>query len=268
MAELESNGGAEYDHLGSFLRALRDRLQPADLGLPAGVRRRAPGLRREEVAALCGISPTWYTWIEQGRSTEVSVETLNALALGLRLSRAERAYLFELAARADPMAPQDCATDPRQFIDLVTAIATPAYVLDRYWNAIAWNLAAADLFEAWLTTPSDMPRNLLRYVFLHPDAPHLIADWETRARRLVAEFRADSAVWNDDPLRLALLADLSRESLSFAAAWRSQQVLAREGGLRRFQHARHGHCAYRQYTLHVAQHAGLKLIVLLPGDGE
>src|SRR5215207_3409763 len=88
--------------LGEFLRAQRDRLRPEDFGLPAGQRRRAPGLRREEAAQLCGISPTWFAWIEQGRTQGISVTTLAALARGLRLSRAERAYLFELAARADP----------------------------------------------------------------------------------------------------------------------------------------------------------------------
>jgi transcriptional regulator with XRE-family HTH domain len=88
--------------LGEFLRARRDGLRPQDLGLPVGVRRRAPGLRREEAAQLCGISPTWYTWLEQGRITGVSVATLAAIARGLRLSRAERNYLFQLAARADP----------------------------------------------------------------------------------------------------------------------------------------------------------------------
>ncbi len=91
--------------LGDFLRAQRDRLRPEDFGLPTGQRRRAPGLRREEAAQLCGISPTWFTWIEQGRTASVSVPTLAAIARGLHLSRAERAYLFELASRADPAPP-------------------------------------------------------------------------------------------------------------------------------------------------------------------
>src|SRR6185437_7922689 len=124
--------------LGDFLRARRDRLLPEDFGFPRG-RRRAPGLRREEVAQLCGISPTWYTWIEQGRTTAVSVETLSAIAAGLRLSRAERAYLFELSARADPAPPRIEGSDPQQLSALLRVVRTPAYVLDRHWDAIAWN---------------------------------------------------------------------------------------------------------------------------------
>src|SRR6185437_15241333 len=135
--------------LGQFLRARRDRSRPEDFGLSGGHRRRAPGLRREEVAVLCGISPTWYTWIEQGRTSAISVETLGALARGLRLSQAERTYLFELASRADP-APRSEEPDPHRLAGLIAAVSTPAYVLDRHWDAVGWNAAAAELFEDWL----------------------------------------------------------------------------------------------------------------------
>ena len=249
--------------LGDFLRARRDRLAPADFGLPEGLRRRAPGLRREEAASLCGISPTWYTWIEQGRTRAVSVETLGAIARGLRLSHAERAYLFELSSRADPTPPRSDDSDPHQLASLVLAVRTPAYVLDRHWGAIAWNGPAAELFEDWLGGVAT-ERNLLRYVFLHPRAAAFIVDWPERARRLVAEYRADTAAWHDDPVRRALVDELSWGSATFQAAWRQQNVLAREGGLRHFQHSRRGSCAYEQFTLRVAQRAELKLTVLVP----
>ena len=105
--------------LGQFLRARRDRSRPEDFALSGGHRRRAPGLRREEVAVLCGISPTWYTWIEQGRTSAISVETLGALARGLRLSQAERTYLFELASRADPAPARPAQADPHRLADLM-----------------------------------------------------------------------------------------------------------------------------------------------------
>ena len=253
--------------LGEFLRARRDRSRPEDFGLPSGNRRRAPGLRREEVAALCGISPTWYTWIEQGRTDAISVETLGAIARGLRLSHAERAYLFELASRGDPAPPPAPDPDPHRLADLTGAVHSPAYVLDRHWDAIAWNAPAAELFEDWLGAP-ELPaggRNLLRYVFLDPRAPSFIVDWPQRARRLVAEYRADTAAWHDDPVRRALVDELSWGSAPFEAAWRAQNVLAREGGSRRFQHRR-GLCLYEQYTLRVAQRAELKLTVLVPQE--
>lgn len=259
--------------LGEFLRARRDRLRPEDFQLPRG-RRRAPGLRREEVAQLCGISPTWYTWIEQGRTTAVSVATLNAIADGLRLAWAERAYLFEISSRTDPSPalPQD--SDPRRLMALVQAVRTPAYVLDRHWDAIAWNRPAAELFADWLGKgaaragglPAATERNLLRYVFLDPRAPDFIVDWQERAHRLVAEYRADTASWGGDPVRQALVHELCEASAAFDAAWRSQRVLTREGGTRMFQHPRRGRCRYEQHTLRPAQHSELKLTVLVPRE--
>ncbi len=295
MAHVPPPGLRPDEHrplLGDFLRARRDRSTPEDFGLPGGLRRRAPGLRREEAAALCGISPTWYTWIEQGRTQAVSVETLGAIARGLRLSHAERAYLFELASRADPAPPRPDPSDPHQLVSLVRAVRAPAYVLDRHWSAIAWNRPAAELFQDWLGAQPDRrsaarsgerssvrqsersstasgggqppDRNLLRYVFLHPRAPSFIVDWPERARRLIAEYRADTAAWHDDPVRRALVDELSWGNATFAAAWRLQNVLAREGGLRRFQHSRRGSCEYEQFTLRVAQRAELKLTILIP----
>ncbi|WP_036665512.1 helix-turn-helix domain-containing protein [Paludibacterium yongneupense] len=251
--------------LGRFLRAVRERLRPEQVGLPAGLRRRAPGLRREEAASLCGISPTWYTWIEQGRSTAISVATLSALADGLRLTPAERAYLFGLAERADPEQAAPAPNDEPRLRLLVDAVASPAYLLDRHWDAVCWNAAAAELFSAWLgpESGSGARRNLLDYVFLDPEAKALIADWDERARRLVAEYRADSAHWHGDPVCLAHIGQLDQASTDFAAAWRSQQVMAREGGRRRFHHPLRGDCEYLQYTLRVAQQPDLKLIVLV-----
>jgi transcriptional regulator with XRE-family HTH domain len=259
--------------LGEFLRTRRDRLRPEDFGFPRG-RRRAPGLRREEAAQLCGISPTWYTWIEQGRTSAISVETLSALAAGLRLSRAERAYLFELSARTDPAPPRLDGSDPRELSRLVRAVRTPAYILDRHWDAIAWNDPAAELFVDWLGGGGRAPpggdgagdRNLLRYVFLDDRSPGFIVDWPERARRLVAEYRADTASWSDDPVRKALVHELCAASSAFEAAWRSQQVLSREGGLRVFQHPVQGRCGYEQFTLRVAQRPELKLTILLAGE--
>jgi transcriptional regulator with XRE-family HTH domain len=251
--------------LGEFLRARRDRLRPEDLGLPPGQRRRAPGLRREEAAQLCGISPTWFTWIEQGRTGSVSVATLAAIARGLRLSAAERRYLFELAARADPAPPRNGVADPRQLQGLVDAVRAPAYVLDRHWDAVVWNRAAAELFPDWLGRRGAQ-RNLLQYVFQEPAARRFIVGWAERARRLVAEYRADTAAWRDDPVRQALVQELGEASPEFAAAWTSQAVRARDGGQRRFQHPKRGRCAYEQYTLRVAQQPELKLVVLAPSD--
>jgi len=255
---------AVQNQLGEFLRAKRDQLRPEDVGLPPGFRRRAPGLRREEVATLCHISPTWYTWIEQGRTQAVSTDTLAAMATGLQMSQAERAYLFELAARADPAQPVALASAPH-LAQLVQAIRTPAYILDRHWDAIAWNRPAASLFEDWPKARGG-GRHLPGSVVPAPRAPRFIVHWPERAHRLVAEYRSDTAAWRDDPVRQALVDELRSASPAFDAAWRSQKVLSREGGLRAFDHARSGRRAFEQFTLRVAQHPDLKLTVLVPDE--
>lgn len=253
--------------LGNFLRAARQRLAPGDFGISLGMRRRTAGLRREEVAAICGISPTWYTWIEQGRTTAISVVTLAELATGLRLSEAERAYLFQLAGRADPTLPAARNNDVAPYEALVDAINSPAYILNRHWDAIAWNPAAAEIFRDWLSPNSGSGTksapNLLRYVFLDVKAPELIVDWEERAWRIVAEYRADSVGSRHDDVHQALIEELQAGSSVFTQAWQSQKVLAREGGTRAFM-LPNGKCMYWQYTLRMAQQNEIKLVVLHP----
>jgi transcriptional regulator with XRE-family HTH domain len=174
--------------LGEFVRAHRERMRPTT----ATGRRRTSGLRREELAALAGISVTWCTWIEQGRAVQASPEALGRISQALALSRAERDYLFKLAGRLDPEGSRGVSADaPPSLIAAVRAIEVPAYGLDRLWNACCWNEAAARLFHGWLDGACQ--RNLLRYVFLEPSARVLIPAWEERARRLLAEFRADFA---------------------------------------------------------------------------
>jgi len=261
--------------LGDFLRARREALQPLDVGLPPRSRRRTPGLRREEVAQQCGISATWYTWMEQGRTAAVSPATLVALAQGLHLTQAERAYLFEIAGRVDPAPPGRALSGGEELAGLVRAIRTPAYVLDRYWNAIEWNTAAARLFGDWLgavpgrrrplaTVPAREPPNLLRYVFLQPRAKDFLLDWEERAGRLVAEFRADMPQMRDDPQRSALVEELSRASREFASGWRAQRVLARDGGRRSFRAGRARVQHFEQHILRVVRRPDLRMTVLVP----
>ena len=248
--------------LGEFLRSHRERLTPAMLGLEPGVRRRTPGLRREEIAQLAGVSATWVSWIEQGRDITVSAAALGRLSRALRLAPPERAYLFDLAGRRDPDATPIAHAAPAEGLaDITAAIISPAYVLDRGWNALAWNASAADLFVGWLDGDAD--RNLLRYVFLDPAARTLIADWEERARRLAAEFRADYSRDLADPAIHALVDTLRRQSPFFDAAWRAYTVTDREGGLRTFHHPTAGFLRFTQTTFLLARHPEVKLVVLV-----
>ena len=220
-------------------------------------------LRREEVAQLCGISVTWYTWIEQGREVSVSPSVWSRIAGVLQLARAERAYLFELADCADPQPPRDDAGGaPGPLRACVDAIRAPAYVLDRAWNLLAWNEPLRELFDDWPLR--DPEPNLLRYIFLDPAARELVVDWEQRARRVVAEFRADAGAHLDEPAVLALADALNRQSPVFAHWWTRHAVVEREGDCVNSS-TRSGQLAFQQITFRLATHPDLKLVMLLDG---
>jgi transcriptional regulator with XRE-family HTH domain len=247
--------------LGEFVRAHRERMRPT---MPTG-RRRTSGLRREELAARAGISVTWCTWIEQGRPVQASPEALGRIAQALSLSSAERDYLFELAGRVDPQGSRGSSAEaPPSLIAAVEAIQHPAYALDRLWNACCWNEAAARLFHGWLD--GDCQRNLLRFVFLEPSARALIPEWKDRARRLLAEFRADFArTFRDTQVKMFVDA-LRSESAFFAEAWDEQAVQIREGGLRLFNHPHDGLVSFTQHTFAPTERPDYKLVIHTPAD--
>lgn len=258
--------------LGEFLQAMRGRHAPEEFGFPAGSRRRAKGLRREEVAQLAGISPTWYTWIEQGREANVSADVLDRLAQALRLTRGERAYIFEMAGRRDPLGHEhedDAASE--LLVGLLEDIAVPAYIMGRTWDMLAWNKAAAALFAGWLDKPAKSSksanaprRNLMRFVFLEPKARKFITDWEARARRLTAEFRADCRTRLDEPALVQLIGELKKGSAEFSRYWKQHDVLERQGGQRAFNHPKWGSVTYQQVTLRPVDQEHLKLVLLKP----
>jgi len=258
---IEARSMEQRRELGDFVRACREKLPPAAMGLAAGGRRRTPGLRREEVAQLCGLSVTWYTWIEQGRDVAASPHALARLASVLRLGRAERAYLFELAGRRDPEPGGAAEPVPGAVLACVETVAAPAYVLDRHWNARSWNGPAERLFAGWLDKPGE--RNLLGFIFLDAAARTLICDWEARARRVAAEFRAAASLHLDDPGLRALVARLRRDSPAFARFWDEHRVLGRDGGERTFHHPLDGFLRYQQVTFDLASQPDWKLTILV-----
>jgi hypothetical protein len=144
----------------------------------------------------------------------------------------------------------------------VDVVGAPAYVLDQSWTAQAWNAPAERLFVGWLDRPGD--RNLLRFIFLEPGARTLIRDFENRARRVVAEFRADVSAHLNDPAVQRLIRELSQNSDEFARFWNEHWVLGREGGERTFDHPTDGLLSYEQVTFTLASQANFKLTVLVP----
>lgn len=248
--------------LADFLKSLRERCKPSAFGFPEGQRRRTAGLRREEVAQLAGISPTWYTWIEQGRKVQMSTDVLDRLAIALKMERSQRVYLFELAGKRDPfISGNQHGIDPEILQKLVTTVTGPAYVLGRHWDVLAWNTAAKLLFHDWLGVESNP--NLMRYVFLNPRAKEIVCDWENRARRLVAEFRADCSAHLEDIDLSRLIQELTQNSVEFARYWKQHDVLERQGGSREFNHPEKGLLTFQQMTLQLVDQEQLKLVVLL-----
>src|SRR5690606_38126950 len=213
--------------LSAFLLQHRRRLAPADVGLPPGGRRRTPGLRREEVAALAGVGLTWYTWFEQGRGIGVSESFLLGVARALRLDDAECCHLFLLAqGRPPPLeAHQSPALDPlvqRLMDDLP---ARPAYILDLRWDVLAWNRPADGLFGFSEQAPDE--RNLLRMVFASPRLRRRLPAWEEDAAGMLAEFKRDHALAPDDPALRSLVDDLQRLSPRFRRWWKELPSAAR-----------------------------------------
>lgn len=255
--------------LGEFLQVLRQRSAPEAFGFPGGSRRRTMGLRREEVAQLADISPTWYTWIEQGREVNVSADVLDRLAQTLQLTRTERAYLFEMADRRDPgVTESEDDTAPNSLTGLLEDIHIPAYIMGRYWDMLAWNTQATELFSGWLDQPQENPPNLLRFIFLMPQARQFLVDWETRARRITAEFRADCRARLEEPVLQKLVEDLTSASPDFARFWKQHDVLERQGGRRDFNHPQRGLISYLQTTLHPVEQEQLKLVILKPASTD
>jgi transcriptional regulator with XRE-family HTH domain len=260
--------------LGEFIRLHRENIKPQDVGLPAHGRRRTPGLRREELAQLCAVSPTWLTWLEQGRPISASAKVLAKMADVLSLTPSERAYLFRLADKVDPSSSSELEHGAMcQEFDLnviVNAIKTPAYILNQQWDAMVWNRPAKELFIGWLdqakSNKPTTPPNLLQFMFLEPKARKLVTDWSDRANRLVAEFRADCGKYVDQEPLSSMIEDLARDSSDFKRLWNSHHVAGRAGGARQFTHPVKGKLTYEQVTLTLSVQRGFKLVMLLPGN--
>lgn len=219
--------------LAAFLRTRREGLTPADVGLPSGPRRRTPGLRREEVAALAGVGLTWYTWLEQGRDIGVSAAFLDNLARVLKLDAAERRHLFLLAHERPPAEPGKtwCEVPPlvvRLMHDLAPHLA---YVLNLRWDILAFN-APADRFFGFGAHPPQR-RNLLWLLFTDPELRQRLNDWESQAPLMLSSFRRDFARATQEADIHELVDELEGVSPEFKAWWRRHDVHAPCGGVRK-----------------------------------
>lgn len=263
--DLAASDANRRRELGAYLRSRRARLAPHEVGLAPGLRRRTPGLRREEVAMLAGVGTTWYTWLEQGRDVRPSAEVLAAIANALRLDPAERRHLLILAARPLPERPTrapEHVEEPLARV-LTSLAAQPAYVMGRRWDVLAWNRAAALVFGDYAALEGDA-RNVMRLIFTHPDHRRLLVDWEQVARAALGQFRADSAKYVGDPDFERLIADLSRRSPAFRQWWPARDVLHRLSGLKRLLHPTAGPMEFEHMSFAIDDGSDMKLIVYTP----
>ncbi|WP_432011208.1 helix-turn-helix transcriptional regulator [Streptomyces cucumeris] len=232
---------SEGTELGRFLRARRARIHPQDVGLPVGTGlRRTPGLRREELATLAGVSVDYYTRLERGRETRPSPAVVTAIGEALRLSADATRRLHELVALAAGQTPTP-STGPARAVResvrnlLETLRPAPAYVVSRANDQLAANRPGLRLFPGITDWPQER-RNLTRYMFLHPTARTLYRDWEKMAAHSAAHLRAIAGADPDEPELVRLVGELVLKNPEFARLWERYDVQARGGGQKHFQH--------------------------------
>jgi transcriptional regulator with XRE-family HTH domain len=258
------------NELGAFLRSRRERISPVEAGLPAGNGvRRTPGLRREEVATLAGVSIDYYTRLERGRERHPSPAVLDALAVVLRLDDAERWHLRALAAHAAgngiSQPPRSCVRETARML-LASVRPSPAAVLSRVNDMLAANPAGLAIYHGLADWPPER-RNMTRYLFLHPAARRLWVDWEDIAIGHVAHLRSVAGVDPDAPDIRELIESLLAESPDFARIWARYDVKPRSTGDKRFQHPRVGRMTLGYESLPLAGTGGQRLIVYLAQPG-
>jgi transcriptional regulator with XRE-family HTH domain len=255
--------------LGRYLRDRRTKLDPAALGFPSE-RRRTPGLRREEVAQRANISPTWYTWLEQGRGGAASAEVLDRVARALMLTDVEREHLFLLGLGRPPEVHyhKKGGVTPRLQRVLDAFGPTPAVIRTAIWDVVAWNRAATIMLMDYGAVPPEQ-RNILRFIFLDPRAREAQFDWESVARFVLGAFRVDAARAGAAAEVEPLVNELCRLSAEFEAMWRDNDVQGPHGDA--IKHIRHpilGPIAFEYSAFAVDGRTDLNMVVYNPATPE
>jgi transcriptional regulator with XRE-family HTH domain len=255
--------------LAHFLRARRERLSPAE-GVFLGVgRRRTPGLRREEVAFMVGVSTSWYTWLEQGRDITVSTQVLERLAQVLQLTPQERAHLFILAREEVPVTITeeetrnvDAAT--QQVLDAVSP--APAYVVNARWQVVAWNRIACQVFIDFATL-SEPERNLMRLLFTHPIVRERYEQWECVAERMLALFRVSTARSVGERWYIDLISELWSASREFQRWWPEHDLAESPREVKALNHPVVGRLLFSPNPLQIAHAPDCWMLVHTPVPG-
>ncbi|MEU9142040.1 helix-turn-helix transcriptional regulator [Streptomyces sp. NPDC048404] len=259
--------------LSEFLRSRRARLKPEDVGMPDfGRHRRVPGLRREELAQLAGVSVAYYTRLEQGNGRNVSAEVLDSIARALRLTDAEHNHLTHLAKpkqhkKRQAVRPQQVRGSLRQLLDTIDGV--PAYITGRRSDVLVWNRMAAAVFGDWSELPPQ-ERNWARMVFLRPEYRELFVEWEQKAIDIVCLLRMDAGCHPDDPRLAALVGELSVKSEDFRRLWATHDVKEKSHGVKLLRHPLVGDLALQFESFRLIGDSELALVTYHaePGSGS
>jgi transcriptional regulator with XRE-family HTH domain len=263
-----NGSAAQENRLGLYLKDRRTKLDPAAFGVAVG-RRRTPGLRREEVAQRANISPTWYTWLEQGRGGAPSADVLDRIARALMLTDVEREHLFLVALGRPPGARYQAAgVTPRLQRVLDALNPCPAVIRTATWDVVAWNRAATVMFMDYESLPPER-RNVLRYIFLDPRARAAQYDWESVARFVLGAFRVDAARAGAEAEVQPLVDELCRLSPEFRAMWSDNEVRGHRGeAVKHIRHPTLGELAFEYSAFAVDGRTDLAMVVYNPATPE
>lgn len=251
--------------LGTYIRDRRMKLDPVALGFPSE-RRRTPGLRREEVAQRANISPTWYTWLEQGRGGAPSADVLDRISRALILTEVEREHLFMLGLGRPPEVRYQKSNDvtPRLQRVLDALNPCPAVIRTATWDVLAWNRAACAMLIDYASLPPG-ERNILRYIFLDPRARAVQFDWESVARFAIGSFRSDAARAGAAAEIEPFVEELRRRSPEFKALWAENDVISgRHEAVKHIRHPKIGPLAFEYSVFAVDGRIDLSMVVYNP----
>ncbi|MDR1486869.1 MAG: helix-turn-helix transcriptional regulator [Deltaproteobacteria bacterium] len=254
-----------YKELGDFLKTRRAKILPSQVGLPESPRRRAPGLRREELAYLSGIGVTWYTWLEQGRHIKVSAQVLENLSRVLLLDRQETLHLYTLAQQTPPtyFPDRDQTVNPMLQHVLDSLEFSPAVIVDMRSNVIAWNNAMAKiLLDFSKMTPSR--RNMLWNFFTDEQYKKMFDNWALIARSAIAQFRSTCGKYIDDPWIMEFVNDLRRESREFDLWWSLHEVKSEPETINVYSHPTLGQLSFEHTKFNISGNANLMMVIHTP----
>jgi len=259
---------AHLQELARFLKAARGRLSPTDVGLPPGERRRTKGLRREEVAALAGMSVTWYTWFEQGRDVHLSVPMLERLARTLKLDSTEREFLFALAQHRPPPLETRIVEEVRPATQhLLDHLAIPALVIVEDWTVIGWNRLVARAFRDYSQLPRP-ERNLFRILMLSERYRSDPEHYREMAQRLTARFKWDYSRTSKPEIFDEIIAEMMERSDVFREVWQGPEILPYFEHINMAEMPSVGLITFQHTSYGVEGSPGQRLILFAPIDDE